>query len=139
MSMAKFGGKQPKPLRHSKVSSGSKLLPNVHEQSVWGRLFRDRYEGVMSHLGGKSEASELEHMVARRVALLDTELTYLDDKFGKLRAADEEPTPGDLDLYSRLTNTHRRQCEALGWKRRAKDVTPDLAKYIDAHAIEDTG
>jgi hypothetical protein len=58
--MGEFGGKQPKPLRRSRVSSGSKLLPNVHEQSVWGRLFRDRYEGVMSHLGGKSEASELE-------------------------------------------------------------------------------
>jgi hypothetical protein len=135
--MGTFGGPQPKPIRRSKVSSGSKILPNVHEQSVWGRLFADRYTACLEHVGGKDEATELEHMVSRRIALLDTELTYIEDRLGRMRSLDQEPDAADLTLYSTLTNTHRRQCEALGWQRRAKDVTPDLAKYIDAHAVED--
>jgi hypothetical protein len=136
--MAKFGGKQPKPIRRSKVSSGSKVLPGVHSQSVWARLFQDRYNACLAHVGGAGEATELQIMVSRRIATLDTELTWIESKLAKLRAADEEPKPADLDLYSRLTNTHRRSCEALGWERTAKDCTPALSKYIEAHAVEDT-
>jgi hypothetical protein len=136
--MGTFGGKQRTPIRRSKVSSGSKVLPGVHSQSVWARLFQDRYNACLAHVGGAGEATELQIMVSRRIATLDTECTYLESRFASLRAADEEPKPADLDLYSRLTNTFRRSCDSLGWERRAKDVTPDLARYIDSHAVEDT-
>ncbi len=86
---------------------------------------------MKSALGGAAEASELEVMVARRIALLDTELTFLEDKIGMLRAEGKEPDPKDLDLYSRLTNTHRRQSEVLGFERRMKDVTPHSAIRSD--------
>lgn len=116
--------------RRSRITRGTKLLPSVHEQSVWARIMRDRLDGVLAHCGGPDFASELKHMAARRIACLEAELVFLEDKLGRIRAEGGEPDAAVLDLYSRLTNTHRRQCEALGWERTARDVTPHLDVYL---------
>jgi hypothetical protein len=44
--------------------------------------------------------------------------------------------PQYLDLYGRLANGQRRHCEALGWERTARDVTPTLDGILEAHARE---
>ncbi len=118
------------PRRRSRITRGTKLLPSVHEQSVWARIMRDRLDGVLAHCGGADFASELKHMAARRIACLEAELVFLENKLGCIHAAGGEPEAAVLDLYSRLTNTHRRQCEALGWERTARDVTPRLDVYL---------
>jgi hypothetical protein len=84
---------------------------------------RDTYRAVIAHCGGDSAISELERMLARRIATLESELTYLEDKMAAIRAAGGEPDASTLDLYSRVSNTHRRHCEAIGWRRRPRDVT----------------
>jgi hypothetical protein len=38
-----------------------------------------------------------------------------------------------LDLYARLGNAQRRFCEALGWQRVPRDLTPSLQSYLTTH------
>jgi hypothetical protein len=100
---------------------------------------RDTYRAVIQHCGGDDAISELERMTARRIGALEAELIFKEDGFATLRAAGGEPDAGSLDLYSRLTNTHRRCCESIGWQRRPRDVTmaPHLGHYLRARATAD--
>jgi hypothetical protein len=42
-----------------------------------------------------------------------------------------EASPEDLDLCQRTANSLRRLLEAVGIQRRAKNVTPSLAEYLE--------
>ena len=95
----------------SKVANGTKLLPTVDGRSVWGRLMSDTFHAVTAHCGGVEHAGELKRLTARRIALLEAELTFLEDRFARIRAGGGEPTAADLDLYSRLSNTQRRHMD----------------------------
>jgi len=116
----------------SRITNGSKLLPSVHEQSVWARIMRDTLDAVVAHCGGVDNVSELKRMQARRVAALEAELIHIEDRIATAHAAGDEPDVATLDLYGRLANGQRRHCEALGWERTPRDVTPSLASYIES-------
>jgi hypothetical protein len=45
------------PKRRSRITRGSKLLPSVHEQSVWARVVRDVLDAVVAHCGGVESPS----------------------------------------------------------------------------------
>jgi hypothetical protein len=130
---------KPPYRRRSRITSGRKLLPGVHGQSVWARIMGDTLDDVLAHCGGADHVSTLKRMAARRIAALEAELVHLEEKFARTRAADEEPSAADLDLYSRLTNTHRRQCEALGWERVARDITGKVTAYTRTAVPDDEG
>jgi hypothetical protein len=100
---------------------------------------RDTYRAVIQHCGGDDAVSELERMAARRIGALEAELVHMEDGFAALRATGDEPDAVSLDLYSRLSNTHRRHCESVGWQRRPRDVTPTphLRHYLHARAEAD--
>jgi hypothetical protein len=97
---------------------------------------RDAYHAVIQHCGGEDVISELERMTARRIGALEAELVYFEDKIAAIRAAGGEPDAGTLDLYSRVSNTHRRHCESIGWQRRPRDVTPVLNDYVASIAVD---
>ena len=120
------------PSSRSRVTNGSKLLPTVPGSSVWARLLRDNLDAVIVHLGGWDVVSEPQRMAARRVAVFETELVHLEDKIGQERLAGREPDERVLELYTRLANSQRRFCEALGWQRMPKDIVPSLASYLEA-------
>ena len=42
--------------------------------------------------------------------------------------------PQMLDAYQRASNTLRRLLQSVGLKRVARDVTPDLATYLETKA-----
>jgi len=123
--------------KRSRISTGARLLPTVHPQSVWGRLMRDTLDSLVIYLGGEDQVSEPQRMACRRIALLETELIHLEDAIGTLRCQGREPTSEMLDLYARLGNAQRRFCEALGWQRVPKDVTPSLSSYLQANKADD--
>jgi hypothetical protein len=118
----------------SRIGNGSALLPHVDGRSTWARFMRDTYNSLLTHLGGEDYCSETQRMQARRVACIEAELIYIEDRIARKRANGEEPNVSDLDLYTRLTNGQRRHCEAIGWSRTARDVSPDLRTYIDGKA-----
>jgi hypothetical protein len=122
--------------RHARarVTNGTCLLPSVDGRSPWARLMRDTYDAVIQHCGGEDAISDLERMTARRIGALEAELVYFEDKMAAIRAAGGEPGANLLDLYSRVSNTHRRHCESIGWQRRPRNVTPGLGAYLEGSA-----
>lgn len=123
-----------KPTARTRLGNGSALLPTTDGRSVWARLMRDTFEAVVEHMGGQRHLTEPKRMTARRIASLEAELVFLEDKFATARAEGREPTASDLDLYGRLANGQRRHIEAIGWDRSARDVTPDLRRYVEGKA-----
>jgi hypothetical protein len=120
--------------QRTRLTNGVQLLPRIDGRCAWARLMRDAYRAVVQHCGGDDAISELERMSARRISALETELIHMETKFASIREAGGEPDPATLDLYSRLSDTHRRHCESVGWQRRARNVTPALSDYVDAVA-----
>lgn len=137
MTMADTASTAPKRRFHrSRITKGSKLLPSVHEQSVWARIMRDTLDAVLAHCGGEGYASELKRIQARRIAALEAECVYLEDRIAAARQKGEEPPASVVDLYTRIANGQRRHCEALGWERTARDITPSLTEVLQRHAAE---
>jgi hypothetical protein len=118
----------------ARITNGTTLLPTVNGRTVWARLMRDAYQAVIQHCGGEDAISELERMTARRIGALEAELIYFEDKIATIRAAGGEPGAKLLDLYSRVSNTHRRHCGSIGWQRRPRNVTPGLGTYLEGSA-----
>jgi hypothetical protein len=126
---------QRSPYFRSRVSAGLSLLPTIDGRSAHARVFKDTYAAMVSHCGGK-DLPETMRLMCRRAAALESELVNLECRFAELRASGAEPKPSDLDLHSRLTNTLRRVCEVIGWRRTARDITPDPLEYARAFQIE---
>jgi hypothetical protein len=82
-------------------------------------------ESHTSDLGGEDAVSEAERSIIRRIATLTVELERMEVEF----AAAGSAQPDQLDLYQRTANSLRRLLEAIGLKRRARDVTPDPLEY----------
>jgi hypothetical protein len=116
----------------SRIANGSgNLLPTTDGRSLWARIMRDTYSALINvHLGGADMASETQRLIARRIATLEAELIFLEDKFAAVRAAGGEPDMMRLDLYGRLADRQRRLADPLGWQRTAREVVPTLDQYL---------
>lgn len=112
----------------SKVTNGSRLLPGVDGRTVWARRMRDVAHLHLRDIGGAAEASEAEKSIIRRIATLTVELERMEERF----ATDGEADADALDLYSRTSGNLRRLLEAIGLRRRPKDITPNLSDIISA-------
>ena len=93
---------------------------------------RDVIDLHLADLGGADVVSEAEASIVRRAATLTIELERLEARFSTGEAAS-----GDLDLYQRTANSLRRLLEAVGLKRVARDVTPDLRTYLRDSEAQD--
>jgi hypothetical protein len=76
-------------------------------------------------LGG-SDMSEAEKALLKRAVTLMCAL----DKYDERLAMAGDVGPKQLLEYQRASNTLRRLLSALGLRRRAKDVTPDIDTYL---------
>jgi hypothetical protein len=118
----------------SKITNGVNRLPGIDGRNTWGRRFRDLIKLHLSDLGGESEASEAEKSLIRRVATLAVELELLEVRFA---TANTGAGVRDLDMYIRATGCLRRTLETLGLRRRAKDITPSVEKFIATYGEDD--
>jgi hypothetical protein len=111
--------------QRSRVTNGSALLPGVDGRSPWVRRCKDVIAAHLADLGGTDNTSAAERSIVRRAAVLTTALEVLEVRFAKAGEADA----GDLETYQRCANTLRRLFEAIGLRRRPRDVTPDPLTY----------
>jgi hypothetical protein len=118
----------------SRMSNGSAVLPGVDGRSTWARRLRDLISLHLSDLGGDGAVSEAEKSIVRRVATLTVELERMESVF----ALAGEALPEQIDLYQRTANSLRRLLESVGLERRAKNVTPTLAQYLESKAAAST-
>jgi hypothetical protein len=112
-----------KPSRQkSRIANGHALLPSSDGRSMWARLVKETLTALQQHCAG--ELSATRERAARRVAVLEAELIYLEDKLASIHAANGEPDTELLALYGTLADRQRRIAgEALGWDRKQRDVT----------------
>jgi hypothetical protein len=115
------------PVARSKVTNGTKMLPGIDGRSPWCRRLKDLMGLLMSDLGGVDNTSEAERSIIRRAATLEVELEILEYRFA---SAGNGAQPEDLDLYQRAAGNLRRLFEAVGVRRRPRNITPTLSEYI---------
>jgi hypothetical protein len=119
----------------SRVSNGSRLFADatVDGRSSWARRLRDLLALHVADLGGDDAVSAAERSIIRRVATITVELELLEKKFALADGA----AAVDLDMYLRAANNLRRLLEAIGLKRRSRDVTPlaDIIAELDREQI----
>jgi hypothetical protein len=125
---------QSKASFRSAVTNG-RALAGVDGRSTWARRFRDVLELHVSDLGGEQAISEAERSIVRRASTLTVELERMEAQFATAGEADA----AELDAYQRVSNTLRRLLEAVGLRRRPRDVTPNLERYLAGRAAATTG
>jgi hypothetical protein len=104
--------------QRTKVANGSSLLPGVAGTSVWCRRMKEIMADSISDLGGMDCVSANEKNLIRRAATLTVEAERLEQRF----ALAEVANPEELDIYGRITGHLRRTLDAIGMKRRPRNV-----------------
>lgn len=116
------------PIRRTRVTNGNRLFLEIRDaHSPAARRLRDLIALMVSDLGGVDACSESEKSLIRRSATLTLQLEFLEQRWAS--NGGEAPAKGLIE-YGRATNTLRRTLEALGLKRRSKDITPTLDQYL---------
>jgi hypothetical protein len=80
---------------------------------------------LVSDMGGIDGTSAAERHIARRATTMIVELERLKQRFAQAG----EASAADLDTYARIARSMRRLLEAIGLRRRPRDVTPDPLDY----------
>lgn len=117
-----------KTRQRSAMTNGSKLLVGVSGRSAWARRLKDLITEHLADLGGSDQASSAERSLIRRASTIVVELEFLEARFA---TAEGGAKSEDLDLYFRGANNLRRLLQAVGLQRRARDVTPNVADYVN--------
>ena len=116
----------------SRITNGA-LLPGIDGRSAWVRRCKDLLADHLSDLGGADNASAAERSIVRRACVLTVELERLEKKF----ALAGEASADDIDLYQRVANSLRRLLEAVGIRRRPRDVGElSLRDILREHASQ---
>jgi hypothetical protein len=116
-----------KSRQRSRVANGSALWAGIDGRSLWARRAGELLAATISDLGGSSNISEGERALAKRAAVLITELERREAAFAQAGGADDAA----LAIYQTTVNTLRRTLESLGLRRRPRDVTPpSVADYL---------
>jgi hypothetical protein len=105
----------------SRITNGSDVLAGVDGRSAMVRRYRDILGQLVDDMGG--EPSEAQLQIARRAASI---AIWCEDK--DAAAANGEPM--DIGSYGTAANALRRLLADLGLERRARNITPDLGKYL---------
>ena len=112
------------------VRSSDLRSPAAQQTATRLRRFNLVRRALLSDLG--CDPSKAQQSLAKSAAAL---AMIVDEKLErKLNGL-----PIDVNEFGTLTNNLRRQLEALGIERRARDVTQDLSKYIEARAQRTNG
>ena len=93
---------------------------------MWVRRCKDLIRELVADLGGVDNTSAAERSLVRRAAVLTTELERLETRF----AIAGEGNPDELDQYARVAGNLRRLLEAVGLRRRPRDISPSLSDYL---------
>jgi hypothetical protein len=119
----------------SSLTNGRWFLPAVDSRSTWVRRLKDLVRLYQSDKGGEENCSEAEISIIRRAAALTVECERIEHILAQSEFTSVDPVI--IDLYSRASNTLRRHLEATGLRRRPKDVTPSVEKFIATYGEDD--
>jgi hypothetical protein len=110
-----------KPEGRSRVGNGKDVLSGVDGRSALVRRYKEVLAQLVSDMGG--DLSEAKEMIARRASTL---AVWCEQAEASMANGNEL----DIGEFTTATNTLRRLLSDIGLERKARDVTPTLAKYI---------
>ena len=105
------------------------LLDNGGASRFFDKIIRD----IQSDLGGRSELSRIEKELAQAFAGCATHLKYLN-----VQIALGDSSALDLAGYSQAASTMLRIGSRLGFRRRAKNITPPLSDYLRKYQTKES-
>jgi hypothetical protein len=123
----------PKVYARTRQSNGSQLLPGIDNRNLWARRCKDLILAHVNDLGGLDNISEAEKSIVRRASVLVSQLEILEAKFAR---ANGNASNKDLDIYQRMCGALRRLYDAIGMKRRPRDLGPSLGELMKQTIIE---
>jgi hypothetical protein len=88
---------------------------------------RDLVQDHLADLGGRDNLSTAELVLVKRASMLTLQLEMLECRFAEQNGM---ATSDQLNDYQRCLSTCRRTHEALGLKRRAKEIGPSLGEIL---------
>jgi hypothetical protein len=100
--------------RRTRVANGTALWPGIDGRSLWARRAGEVLAAYIGDLGGEANISEGERVLAKRVAVLVTELERRKASFAQAGQVGDEA----LAIYQTTVNTLRRTLDAFGLARR---------------------
>lgn len=98
------------------------------------RRFRDVRAIHLADLGGEENCSEAEKSLVRRAALLTVEL----ERMEVIAAQDDGMSDSMIGRYLSMAHNLKLLLQAVGIKRRPKDVTPTLETYLRTRSQQTT-
>jgi hypothetical protein len=106
-------------------------IDDLDGRTLAAKRARETQDDVLADLGGAESLSTLERLAASHVSVADAMITDVGVRW--LRGDPVDPT-----AFATLVNTFNRSAAALGWTRRAKDVTPkdDVTEWIEGRLAE---
>lgn len=110
-----------KPTASTRVGNGKVLLAGADGRSIIMRRMREILAALHSDMGG--DPSEAKMIIARRATSI---AAWCETQ--EARLANNEPI--DIAEFTTATNALRRLLADIGLDRKAKDITPDLDKYL---------
>ena len=108
----------------SRVSTGKDILPGVDNRSALARRFRDISFQVIADQGGSDAIAEVRLQLIRRFSAAAVLAEAME-----ARLANGEKV--DVMEHAALTSSMVRVASRIGIGRRARDLTPTLAKYLE--------
>ena len=103
-------------------------LGQLDGRTVAAKSVRALIDAIEDDLGGSDRLSAGEREIVKRAAVAGAMIERLEAVW---------LTSNELDVgaYTALVNVQRRLLTTVGLARRAKDVTPDLDRYIAAQTV----
>lgn len=127
-AFGRMGKAPPPPEFRTRRGTGAVVLAGVDGRSAMARRFREIVAGIEDDLGG--DLTEAQRALLARAATL---AVWCEERETELARGEEF----DAGEYATISNALRRLLTDLGLHRAPKDVTPDLASYINAKAAPD--
>ena len=108
-----------------KASGKARLLSldELDGRTLVARYVRQTRAEVLADLGGEENLSTLERVLVDSVVMA---AAMLRDKGARWMTGEEV----DATELCTLQNAFNRSAASLGWRRRSKDITPDLRRYL---------
>lgn len=117
----------PKDANRSRITNGTRVLPNTDGRSAIARRFRDIASAIITDQGGVERLSEARVQLIRRFAAAAVIAEQMEAKL----AAGE-----DINIveHAQLASTLVRIAQRIGIDRRSRNITPSLKDYLEEAA-----
>ena len=122
-------------LNRARVSNGGDILPGVDGRSWVARRYRDIAKAIVIDQGGQDRCAEARLQLIRRFAAAAVLAEQMEAKLANGEVI-------NITEHALLTSTMVRVAQRIGINRRARDIVPTLATYLQtkqATADEDDG